>query len=666
MLYRVPEESKTVIANTRLRHPLEITNFFHFTLPIKEKFFINYIDLFFKVDEGPRSGRFSVDIVINEKSTRFVIPHESLQSNTPLRMSVESRPLVSDKIDVYLKTEGMDTPLLLWINEVGPCVVVNGDCSREVELARSPLVSIVTPVYDSVLEYLTQTVESVLGQVYTNWELCLVDDGTCKTELIRYLHSLKDPRIKVRINRLNRGISEATNIAIGMSTGEYTCFLDHDDLLTKDALLEVASVINAYPTVKLIYTDEDKITGEGKLVEPFYKPDWSYSMLLSQNYTCHLSTYATDRLKQLGGVRAGYEGSQDHDLVLRFIEGVEESEIRHIPRVLYHWRKHEQSTSSDISNKPYAHISGLRAVYDHVVRMGDEARVTSGRYMGSYDVDYKLKGIPIIHIIIPTRDNPVYLRTCCFSIAQSTYGQYTVTVVNNGSVREDTKELFEELRRDSRYQVIPYDQPFNYSKINNYAVQKGPDADLLLFLNDDTEVITTDWLERLAQHIGRDNTAVVGAKLLYGNNDMQHAGVIIGCGGIAGHSHRRVPDHSPGYFMRPHVVQNVSAVTGACMMISRDAFDEVGGFEESLPKAFNDIDLCLKVRERGYHVVYTPYVRLFHHESVSRGVDNAKEAEFATAIDYMNKKWHCSSYRDPYYNPNLSLVSETSSYKGVV
>jgi GT2 family glycosyltransferase len=241
-----------------------------------------------------------------------------------------------------------------------------------------------------------------------------------------------------------------------------------------------------------------------------------------------------------------------------------------------------------------------------------------------------------------------------------------VTVVNNGSVREDTKELFEELRRDSRYQVIPYDQPFNYSKINNYAVQKGPDADLLLFLNDDTEVITTDWLERLAQHIGRDNTAVVGAKLLYGNNDMQHAGVIIGCGGIAGHSHRRVPDHSPGYFMRPHVVQNVSAVTGACMMISRDAFDEVGGFEESLPKAFNDIDLCLKVRERGYHVVYTPYVRLFHHESVSRGVDNAKEAEFATAIDYMNKKWHCSSYRDPYYNPNLSLVSETSSYKGVV
>lgn len=663
MLYRVPEESKTVIANTRLRHPLEITNFFHFTLPVKDAFFINYIDLFFKVDEGPRSGRFSVDIVINEKSTRFVIPHESLQNNAPLRLSVESHPLVSAKIDVYLKTEDMGSPLLLWINEVGPCVVVNGDCSRDVELDRSPLISIVTPVYDSVIEYLTQTVESVLGQVYTNWELCLVDDGTNRTELIRYLHSLKDPRIKVRVNRLNRGISEATNIAIGMATGEYTCFLDHDDLLTQDALLEVASVINAHPNVKLVYTDEDKITGEGKLVEPFYKPDWSYSMLLSQNYTCHLSTYATDKLKEIGGVRAGYEGSQDHDLVLRYIEGVEESEIRHIPRVLYHWRKHEQSTSSDISNKPYAHISGLCAVKDHVVRMGDEARVTSGRYMGSYDVDYKLKGIPIIHIIIPTRDNPVYLKTCCFSIAQSTYERCAVTVVDNGSVREDTKELFEELRKDKRFEVIPYDHPFNYSKINNYVVKRGSQADFLIFLNDDTEVITTDWLERMAQHIGRNRTAVVGAKLLYSDNKIQHAGVIVGIGGVAGHSHKYMPDSNPGYFSRPHLVQDVSAVTGACMMISRDVFDEVGGFEESLPKAFNDIDLCLKVRERGYRVVYTPYARLYHHESVSRGLDNYKEEEFAKAIEYMQHKWHCKGYRDPYYNPNLTLVDENFSFK---
>ena len=621
--------------------------------------------MFFKVEDGQHKGKFTVDVVINEKSTRFVVPHESLRNNAPLRLSVESHPNVDDKIDVYLKAEELDTSLKLWISDIGPCVIVNGDRCREVTLERTPLISIITPVYDSVIEYLTQTVQSVLDQVYTNWELCIVDDGTNKTDLIHYIHSLKDPRIKVKINRKNRGISEATNIAIGMSSGEYTCFLDHDDVLTREAILEVVSIIDKNPGVKFIYTDEDKIDGSGKLSDPFFKPDWSYSMLLSQNYTCHLSAYDSKILKKIG-VRSGFEGSQDHDLVLRFIEGVEESEIRHIPRVLYHWRKHEQSTSSDISNKPYAHISGLRAVKEHVARRGDEARVTSGRYMGSYDVNYKMKGLSLIHIIIPTRDNPVYLRTCCFSIAQSTYGLYAVTVVDNGSVREETKELFEGLRGDNRYQVIQYDQPFNYSKINNFAVENGPDADLLLFLNDDTEVITTDWLERLAQHIGRNRTAVTGAKLLYGNNDLQHAGVIIGCGGIAGHSHKRVPDHSPGYFMRPHVVQDVSAVTGACMMIDSRVFDEVGGFEESLPKAFNDVDLCLKVRERDYHVVYTPYARLFHHESVSRGVDNAKEAEFATAIDYMNKKWHCSTFKDPYYNPNLSLASETSSYKVVV
>jgi len=663
MLFRVHENGKDVIVNNRLRHPFEISNFFHFCLPVKEKFFINYIDLFFKVGQELREGKFSVDILIDEKATRFIIPHESLQDSAPLRLSVESHPYVDSKIDVLIKTEDIYAPLLLWINEAGPCCVVNGDCCREVELERTPLISIVTPVYDSVLEYLTKTVESVLEQVYTNWELCLVDDGTNRTELVRYLHSLKDPRIKVRINRLNRGISEATNIAIHMATGEYTCFLDHDDMLTKDALLEVASAINSHTDIKFIYTDEDKIDEDGKLSSPFFKPDWSYSLLLSQNYTCHLSTYRSDILKSIGGIHSGYEGSQDHDLVLRFIEKIDEKQIRHIPKVLYHWRKHDQSTSSSITNKPYAHIGGLCAIKDHLKRIGEEARVTSGRHLGSYDVNYKLKSLPLIHIIIPTRDNPVYLKTCCFSVAQSTYGLYTVTIVDNGSVLEDTKELFEEIQSNMRFKVISYDKPFNYSKINNYAVERGPKSDLLLFLNDDTEVITTDWLERMAQHIGRNNTAVAGAKLLYGNNELQHAGVIIGCGGIAGHSHKKVPDHSPGYFTRPHIVQNVSAVTGACLMIDSNVFEEVGGFEESLPRAFNDVDLCLKVRERDYHIVYTPYARLFHHESVSRGVDNAKEAEFAVAIEYMNKKWHCSTYRDPYYNQNLSLASEIHSYK---
>jgi GT2 family glycosyltransferase len=302
-------------------------------------------------------------------------------------------------------------------------------------------------------------------------------------------------------------------------------------------------------------------------------------------------------------------------------------------------------------------------VRDHLKRIGEDARVTSGRYFGSYDVDYKVKNNPFIHIIIPTRDNSLYLKTCCFSIEQSTYDNFAVTIVDNGSALEETKKLFREIQKNSKFKILSYNKPFNFSKINNYAVKKGPKADLLLFLNDDTEVITKGWIERLAQHIGRDNTAIAGAKLLYSNNEIQHAGVIIGCGGIAGHSHKKMPDSHPGYFMRPHVTQNVSAVTGACLMIDYKVFQEVGGFEESLPKAFNDIDLCLKVRKKGYNIVYNPFACLFHHESVSRGLDNAKEAEFAEAIKYMNDKWHCSTFKDPYYNPNLTLVSEIFSFK---
>jgi O-antigen biosynthesis protein len=663
MIFKIEEKNKDVIPKGRLLHPLEISDFFHFALPAKEKYFLNYIDLFFKVEGSLCPGNFSIDVVVNNKSTSFSIPHSSLRNDTPLRLLIESHPYVENKIDVLVKARDLTQPLYLWIDETGPCVTVNGDAFQEVSLDRAPLISIVTPLYESSLKYLTQAISSVQDQIYTNWELCLVDDGTGDTELSHYLHGLRDPRIKTKINRKNRGISEATNIALEMATGDFICFLDHDDLLTREALLEVVSVINEHPGVKLVYTDEDKVTEDGRYVEHFFKPDWSYHMLLSQNYVCHLSTYRADVLKKIQGVRPGYEGSQDHDLVLRALRHMQPNEIRHIPKILYHWRKHEGSTSSSLSNKPYAHLSGLLAVKDHLNERGEDARVTSGRYLGSYRVDYVMDHSRLVHIIIPTRDNPAYLRTCCFSIEQSTHVNYLVTIVDNGSTDPETKALLQKLNDTDRYNVLQYNKPFNYSAINNLAVRKGPDAEVLLFLNDDTEVISSDWLEQMAQHIGRGGVAAVGAKLLYGDNTIQHAGVIIGMGGIAGHSHKKMPDGHPGYFMRPHVTQNVTAVTGACMMVDRKVFEDVGGFEESLPRAFNDVDLCLKIREKGHYIVYTPYACLYHHESVSRGLDNSKEAEFAKAIEYMDAKWGCSKYVDPYYNPNLALVSEVLSYK---
>jgi GT2 family glycosyltransferase len=286
-----------------------------------------------------------------------------------------------------------------------------------------------------------------------------------------------------------------------------------------------------------------------------------------------------------------------------------------------------------------------------------------GKYHGTYHVDFKMVQQPSINIIIPTKDNLTYLKTCCFSIDQSTYANYIVTIVDNGSQDGHVERFYESLRGNYRYTVLKYDRPFNFSTINNYAVEKSVSTDLLLFLNDDTEVITKDWLEQMAQHVGRHGVAAVGAKLLYDNYRIQHAGVIIGIGGVAGHSHKYVPDSYPGYFSRPHIVQDVSAVTGACMMVSKKVFEEVGGFERMLPRAFNDVDFCLKLRSKGYKIVYTPYACLFHHESVSRGKDNHKDAGFNRAVRYMQDKWDCAHFRDPYYNPNLTLVDENFSFR---
>lgn len=427
-------------------------------------------------------------------------------------------------------------------------------------------------------------------------------------------------------------------------------------MLTYDALIEVARVVEDKEGA-IVYSDEDKVVGE-TFKDPYYKPDYSYSMLLSQNYLSHFSVYKkTDLL-----MRKEYEGSQDYDYTLRYLRsGIVSGQIKHIPKILYHWRVHDESTAAGAQNKPYAHLSAMRAIKDHI---GDMGRVTAGRYPGTYKVDWgKPYLAPLITVFIPTKDNLQYLKTCLFSIEQSTYLYYRVVVIDNGSRDPATKEYLATFDSNKKISVLRYNKPFNFSAINNFAV-RGNESDYFVFMNDDTEVITTDWLEQMVQHMYHDNTAVVGPKLLYPNNTIQHAGVIIGVGGVAGHSHKHMPDASPGYFARPHIIQNVSAVTGACMMVSASVFSAVGGFEEELPKAFNDIDLCLKIRALGYQIVYTPYAQLYHHESVSRGTGNCREPEFLEAIRYMEKKWRCSTYSDPYYNPNLTLSDERFSFRG--
>jgi O-antigen biosynthesis protein len=665
MNFELRDSNKVVACNTEKLHAFEIPYLFHFVICSRQAYILNYIDLL--LDSGsndPKSALYITIAIKDGEAIQYAVCYADISSEKPLRLLLEKPLPVKSFIDIYIRRE-IDSPdISIWVNNSGPCFTVVGDFVRALNLARTPLFSIITPVYKTSIKYLSEMIASVEAQIYPEWELCLVNDGSRDSDLTKYLDSLKNPRIKIKHLKKNVGIALATNNALEMATGEYLCLVDHDDLIAPSALLEIASVLDRNPESELVYSDEDKVNEEGVFVDPFFKPDWSYNLLLSQNYICHLSTFRTANVKRLGGLCPSYEGSQDYDLLLRVTEGLDDSKIVHLPKILYHWRIHPESTASNIEVKPEAHVSALKAIKNHLFRVGESrASVTVGAYLGTYKVTYPLDEGLSVNVIIPTRDNPVYLDTCIFSVLQSTYKNLYITIVDNGSKDSKTLKLLENMQDIPRCQVLRYNKPFNFSAINNYAVKYGYKADRYIFLNDDTEVIAQDWVEQLVQHIGRNKVAVVGAKLLYGNNKIQHAGVIIGIGGVAGHSHKHFPNSIPGYFSRPHLVQNVSAVTGACLAIDAETFELVGGFEDSLPRAFNDVDFCLKVRAAGFKIVYNPYACLYHHESISRGLDNHKEKLFADAIEYMQKKWDCKNFKDPYYNPNLTLVSENFSYR---
>ena len=474
----------------------------------------------------------------------------------------------------------------------------------------------------------------------------------------------RDRRIRVVFREANGHISAASNSALALASGEYVALLDHDDELTPDALYEIASLVNRQPEVDMIYSDEDKIDTQGKRHSPFFKPDWSPDTFLSLMYTCHLGVYRTALVRRIGGFREGFEGSQDYDLVLRLTEQTEK--IAHIPKVLYHWRSIPASSAANFQAKDYAQDAGLRAIREAVQRRGEEADVEPIAGMsGRYRVKYRLRGRPKVSIIIPTRDLSAFLETCLKSIFEKTaYDHFEVIVVDNGSREPETLDLFRRWKEKepSRFRVAPLPIPFNFPALINEGVRNAG-GELVLLLNNDIEVVSQEWLSEMAAQALRPRVGAVGVKLLYPDDTVQHAGVVLGIGGIAGHSHKYSANDRPGYFDRLRITANCAAVTGACLMVKKSLFQEVGGFDEALSVAFNDVDFCIRLLKAGYYNLCLSHLTLYHHESQTRGPEDTveKQIRFKGEIDLMKERWGSLLKNDPFYSPHLTRVIEDFS-----
>jgi len=541
------------------------------------------------------------------------------------------------------------------------------DALTEIEsMPYKPLISIVVPVYNTDPKYLVAMIQSVQAQIYTNWELCLVDDCSPNTYLRDLLEfeAYKDSRIKVQLNDVNQGIATASNDALAIASGDYVALLDHDDEISIDALYQNAKVINESPSVGLIYSDEDKLDMEGNRLEPFFKPDYSPDYLDTNNYICHFTVIKKSIVDQIGGFRSGLDGSQDHDIILRAI--AQTDKVVHIPRILYHWRKIPGSTAAAYDSKSYAWEAGRKAVEDSLIKKEDGVRVEFGTLKGTYRVHREIKNTPLVSIIIPFKDKPELLESCINSIIQkSTYENFEIVGVSNNSDEKATFDIMEHFKElDSRIWFVEKNIPFNFSAICNYGVEQS-NGDYVLLLNNDIEIINNDWIERLLEYAQRPGTGVVGGKLLYPDGRIQHAGVVVGMVGTAGHPHKFFPDKHIGYHGRLHMVYNVSAITGAMMLVSKEKFKQVGGLDENnLAIAYNDIDLCLKFLDANYCNVFTPHSVAIHHESISRGYEDTDEKlhRLKTEQAFFLEKWaDFIEQGDPYYNPNLSLKNEAFS-----
>ena len=522
-----------------------------------------------------------------------------------------------------------------------------------------PKISIIMPVYNTDREYLIKAIESVINQTYTNWELCIADDASTEIhvkEILKY-YKEKDERIKVIFRTENGHISKASNTALSIATGDHISLLDHDDELSESALFFVVKEINEHPEAKLIYSDEDKLYFDGSRVLPYFKSDWNPDLFLSQNMINHLGVYKKSIIDEIGGFREGYEGSQDYDLAIRFIEKIKYNEIMHIPRILYHWRMTEGSTAINTENKPYAAIAARKAIQEHLDRLNIKTKVVEAPLMPMWNrVIYDIDKNPLVSIIIPTFNGYDILKKCIDSIIKKTsYKNYEVIVVNNNSDDKKTIEYLTSINTLNNIKVIDYNKPFNYSAINNFAV-KSAKGDVLVLLNNDTEVINGDWLRELVSNALRPEIGAVGAKLLYPDDTIQHAGVVIDKFGGPIHVFLGLHGNDAGYFGRANLLQNYSAVTGACMAVRKGLYEKIDGLDENLPIAYNDVDFCIKMIKLGYYNVYTPYAILYHYESKTRGYDDTEEkkSRLKKELDYLVNKWGQMFKIDFAYNINLS------------
>lgn len=530
---------------------------------------------------------------------------------------------------------------------------------RKHTFQKNPVFSVVVPAYKTPVLFLEQMIDSVRSQTYPHWELCIAnaspEDREMAAVLERYMKL--DSRIRLKNLDENLGIAENTNEAFSMASGEFVGLLDHDDLLAPQALYRMAEAFNKNNAYDVFYTDEDKVTTDlSEHFQPHFKPDFNLDLLRSNNYITHFFVVRTVLVKKVGGFRREYDGAQDYDFIFRCVE--QAKEICHIPEVLYHWRTHKASTADNPASKMYAFDAGKRAIEGNLARNGVKGVVSHTKDLGFYQVEYPVKGNPLISILIPNKDQKDSLKKCLDSVfKKSTYTNYEIIIIENNSVEDETFAYYKELEKKSNVKIVTWKGQFNYSAINNFG-EKEAKGDYLLFLNNDVEVINPHWMEEMLGNCQRKEVGIVGAKLYYPDDTIQHAGTIIGIGGIAGHAFLNMPRSRTGYLHKASIQMDLSAVTAACMMMKKEVFDTLGGFEEKLTVAFNDVDLCLRTVQAGYLVVYNPRVELYHYESKSRGSEDSEEKvrRFQGEIEFMRTRWiSILKNGDPNYNKNLTL-----------
>ena len=552
-----------------------------------------------------------------------------------------------------------------WIRHFDTLTDVDREAiSRRIEaMPLRPTLSVIMPVYNTAPAILQKAIASVAGQLYPDWELCIADDGSDQPHIRAILDEFQtaDTRILCRFCDARGNISAASNAALELATGEFVVFMDHDDELTEHALYRVAEEINRKPETQIIYSDQDRLDKHGRRLDPYFKTDWNPDLMLSHNLICHLSAFRRQLVQELGGLRTGFEGAQDYDLALRCIEQTAEEQIRHIPAVLYHWRQVQDSVSTGSATTAKSHEAGAQAIRQHLERQQVAASVEIVTDTGSphYRVRYALPDPPLVTVIIPTRDRLDLLQRCTDGLLNDTnYPNLEIMIIDNESCEPATLEYFTSLRQHESVRILEYKGTFNYSAINNFAVQQA-NGKVICLLNNDTEIIHSDWLHEMVSHAVRTEIGAVGAKLLFPDNTIQHAGVLIGIAGGAGHTFTGLPVEAPVHFGRTDVIQNVSCVTAACLVLRKSVFEEMGGLDENkFAVAYNDVDLCLKIVSAGYRIVWTPYAQLYHHESASRGKattahDRKRDSREGDAL---RQQWAKRISSDPNLNPNISIA----------